>query len=282
MQQHLKTLLQATITQLVNTPSPRLDAELLLCQVLQTTRSHLYAWPHQIITERQQTDYQSLVQRRLQGEPIAYILGYKEFWSLPLYVTPATLIPRPETELLVELALTHLPKGQPMCIFDLGTGNGALALALAHERPDCSVIALDNTGMALAVAQFNAQHLGIHTVRFLYSDWYTALNGIKANVIVSNPPYVATTDPHLEQGDVRYEPRSALASGKDGLDDLRHLITYAPAYLEANGWLLVEHGYCQAEAVAALFKQQAYVNIMTHCDLAGQPRVTEGQRKYRE
>jgi release factor glutamine methyltransferase len=257
---------------------PRLEAEILLCHVLGVTRSYLFAWPEKFLTLNQYAQFQALLARRAQGEPIAYLTGHKAFWSLDLQVTENTLIPRPETELLVEQALARLPPDCRDLVIDLGTGSGAIALAIAQERPGCRVLATDKSAAALKVARANAQALGLHRVQFLNSDWWAALGDIKASLIVSNPPYVAVADPHLNQGDVRYEPRSALVGGSDGLADIRQLITQSFDHMVAQGWLLLEHGYDQAEAVRALFEQQAYESVMTYKDLAGLPRVTVGQK----
>jgi len=267
----IRTLLSKTSTNLL----PRLEIEILLCHVLGVTRSYLLAWSEKNLTAKQYSQFQTLLARRVQGEPIAYITGYKEFWSLYLQVTENTLIPRPETELLVEQALARL---SPDCrVIDLGTGSGAIALAIAHECPQCSVLATDKSIAALNVARANAQRLGLHQVQFLVSDWCSALGDIKAELIVSNPPYVAIADPHLK-GEVRYEPPCALVAGKDGLADIRRLVADSQSHLVPRGWLLLEHGYDQAEAVRALFEQHAYEAITTYQDLAGLPRVTVGQK----
>ncbi|MDM8563262.1 peptide chain release factor N(5)-glutamine methyltransferase, partial [Candidatus Marithioploca araucensis] len=253
---------------------PRLDAEILLCYVLGVTRSYLYAWSDKILTPNQYAQFQALLTRRAQGEPIAYITGRKEFWSLDLQVTENTLIPRPETELLVEQALARLSPESQAEVIDLGTGSGAIALAIAQERPFCRILATDNSMAALKVARANAQNLGIQQVAFLMSDWWAALGEIKATLIVSNPPYIAKDDPHLTG--VKVEPRRALVAGVDGLADIRQLIAGAISHLEIGGWLLLEHGYDQAEAVRKLFIQQGYESVTTYKDLAGLPRVTVG------
>jgi len=256
---------------------PRLDVEILLCHILGVTRSYLLAWPEKILTAKQYSQFQTLLARRVQGEPIAYITGHKEFWSLDLQINKNTLIPRPETELLVEQALARLSPDCRALVIDLGTGSGAIALAIAHERSQCNVLATDKSIAALNVARDNAQSLGLHRVQFLISDWCSGLGDIKAELIVSNPPYVAIADPHLK-GDVRYEPLCALVAGKDGLADIRRLIAFSQSHLVPQGWLLLEHGYDQAEAVGVLFKQHAYESITTYQDLAGFSRVTVGQK----
>lgn len=257
----------------------RLDAEILLSHVLGVARSYLYAWPEQVLTPAQIDHYQKLMMRRIAGEPLAYVTGHKEFWSLDLLVNPSTLIPRPETELLVEQALARLPVTSSAHILDLGTGCGAIALAIAHERPRCQVLATDCHLHALAVAQHNAQRLGIHNVVFLLSDWFAQLDGFSVNLIVSNPPYLADDDPHLQQANIRHEPQHALIAGTDGLAVIQHLVAQAQDYLEPGGWLIIEQGYQQAAAVQRLFRKQAYTAITTYFDLAGHSRVTVGQKK---
>lgn len=270
------TLSQA-IGKLPHSNSPRLDAEILLSQILGVARSYLLAWPEKILTANQNAQFQALLTRRAQGEPIAYLTCQKEFWSLDLQVDENTLIPRPETELLVEQTFIRLPLDSRTLVIDLGTGSGAIALAIAQERPQCRVLATDKSSAALKVARANAQNLGLHQVEFLISDWWAALGDIKAGLIVSNPPYVAAADPHLNQSDVQYEPRSALVAGEDGLADIRLLVAQSISHLQPGGWLLLEHGYNQAEAVRKLFEQ--YAAVITYNDLAGLPRVTVGQKR---
>jgi release factor glutamine methyltransferase len=224
-----------------HTDTAGLDAELLLCRVLDCNRAYLHTWPERSLDESQEAGFRELVHRRAVGEPVAYLLGEAEFWSLPLAVTEHTLIPRPETELLVETALGLIPEDAQWTIVDLGTGSGAIALALASERPACRVHAVEASAEALAVARENAARLGL-AVQFHPGNWLEPLAGMRFELIVSNPPYVAADDPHLAQGDVRHEPRSALASGTDGLDDIRHIVAAAKPHLVAGGWLLIEHG----------------------------------------
>ena len=278
MSSSLHTALTEATLQLPNSDSPRLDAEVLLMNVLGVTRSYLLTWPEKMLTANQYAQFQALLARRTQDEPIAYLTGHKEFWSLELQVTENTFIPRPETELLVEQALARLPIDGEALVIDLGTGSGAIALAIAAEQPQCRVLATDKSTAALKVAQANAQRLGLHQVEFSQSDWWAALGEIKATLIVSNPPYVAVNDPHLSQGDVQYEPRSALVAGVDGLADIGQLIAQSVFHLVAEGWLLLEHGYNQAAGVQALFEQYGYKAVKTYNDLAGLPRVTVGQK----
>ncbi|RKZ46295.1 MAG: peptide chain release factor N(5)-glutamine methyltransferase [Candidatus Parabeggiatoa sp. nov. 3] len=275
----LNTLLLKAVKKLSHSDTKHLDAAILLCHVLDVSRSYLYAWPEKILTAKQIAQLEALLTRRIQGEPIAYITGHKAFWSLDLQVTEKTLIPRPETELLVEQALARLPLFETGQVIDLGTGSGAIALAIAKERPKIKMLATDHDTAALMVAQNNAQRLGLHQVKFLISDWYTRLGDIKATLIVSNPPYIAADDPHLSLGDVQYEPRSALIGGEDGLSAIRTIIAQSFSHLLIGGWLLLEQGYDQTEQVQALFKQYHYDNITTYSDLAGLPRVLCGQKR---
>ncbi len=309
----------------------RSEVQCLLQHVLVATRGWLLARPEHRLSEAEQTRYDKLLLCRLRGEPIAYLLGEREFFGLNFKVTPATLIPRSETELLVELALQRIPeklpssqpspacaRGSKFRVLDLGTGSGAIALSIAHSRPDVEVLACDNSAAALDVARENAQRLGIANVAFMHSDWYGALFQFhfesetrrrqasdedstfrtarsergsqrsvtdemeleldvqRFNLIVSNPPYVAATDPHLAQGDLRFEPSSALASGDDGLRDTRHIVAHVQAHLEPGGWLLLEHGYDQAAQVRQLLHQAGLVEVFSAHDLAGIERVSGG------
>ncbi|MCG3758407.1 peptide chain release factor N(5)-glutamine methyltransferase [Vibrio cincinnatiensis] len=254
--------------------SPSLDAAVLLCHVLQKPRSYLLTWPEKILTAEQQTEFDTLLTRRLSGEPVAYIIGEREFWSLPLKVSPSTLIPRPDTERLVELALEKAEQ-IPGDILDLGTGTGAIALALALELPARHVFGVDLRHEAQQLAIENSQRLQITNVTFLQGSWFTPLvEGIKFALIVSNPPYIEESDPHLEQGDVRFEPKSALVAEDNGLADIKYIAQTAREYLLAEGWLLFEHGYEQATAVQTILKELGYQAITTEQDYAGNDRVT--------
>ncbi|WML91118.1 peptide chain release factor N(5)-glutamine methyltransferase [Thiothrix lacustris] len=255
--------------------SARADAEILLAHCLQKSRTYLFAYPETAVDSLTEASFRELLAERLRGVPIAHLTGQREFWTLNLKVTPDTLIPRPETELLVETALELGNSSRH--ILDLGTGTGAIALAIASERPDVQVTACDFSAAALAVAQENAQVNSIHNVHFIQSDWFSALPAQRFDMIVSNPPYIEADDPHLAQGDVRFEPLTALASGQDGLDDIRHLIQTAPQWLVNGGWLLLEHGYNQGKAVTALLQTTGFQQV--HClpDLAGNDRVSLGQ-----
>ena len=255
----------------------RADAEVLLLHVLGQSRSWLYAHADDAVDMAVQTAYEALVARRAAGEPVAYLTGRRGFWTLELEVTPATLIPRPETELLVELALERLPRDAACRVADLGTGSGAIALALASERPRVQVVATDASADALAVARRNALRLGIANVRFAQGDWLAPLAGERYDLIVSNPPYIEAADPHLAQGDLRYEPATALASGADGLDDIRRIVAAAPTHLEPGGWLLFEHGWHQGEVARALLRATGYAQVFTAQDLEARDRVSGGR-----
>ena len=329
--------LRLTTALALDSSGARIEVQSLLQHVLKTSRAWLLAHPEHCLNNSAQAHYAALLQRRLCGEPIAYMLGEREFFGLMFKVTPDVLIPRPETELLVELALercgrvaapppgTHRPpscggipspsatllplpgklpllnplpqageeaneKGNSLilagegqgrgCAFrvlDLGTGSGAIALAIAHARPDSQVLACDASSAALEVARENAQLLGIANTTFVQSDWFSALDAQRFDMIVSNPPYIAADDPHLQCGDVCFEPPSALASGDDGLHDIRHIISQAKIHLDRGGWLLLEHGYDQAAQARELLQQNGFDEIFTACDLAGIERVSGGR-----
>lgn len=253
-------------------PSAKRDAELLLGHVLQAPRGRLLAFPEQTLTPDQISALEMLIERRREGEPVAYLTGQQEFWSLPLQVTADVLVPRPETELIVELVLA-LPQ-KPQQILDLGTGSGALALAIASELPDAQVLAIDQSLAALAVAEGNARRLQIANVAFETGDWLSGCGNARFDLIVSNPPYIAEGDAHLQGDGVRHEPRAALASGVDGLDALRRIIADAPAHLQPGGRLLLEHGADQGAAVRALLQQAQLGEVRTHQDYAGLDRVS--------
>lgn len=256
----------------------RVDAELLLLHVVQQSRSWLFVHADDTLDTDVQTAYAALVERRAAGEPVAYVTGRRGFWSLELEVTPATLIPRPETELLVELALQRLPRDFGGAVADLGTGSGAIALALARERPRARVMATDASVAALEVARRNAQRHAIDNVCFVHGDWLAPLAEQRFELIVSNPPYIEAADPHLAHGDLRYEPASALASGADGLDDIRRIVDDAHAHLQPAGWLLFEHGWNQGDAARGLLETAGYVDVFTAQDLEQRDRVSGGRK----
>lgn len=276
---NIAELLRAARARLADTSdTPTADAEILLAYTLAVPRSYLYTWPERSPGVAESQRFAELLARRRCGEPVAYLVGRREFWSLDLAITPAVLIPRPETERLVELALERLPPAPPCRVADLGTGSGAIALALASARPAARVIATDVSREALAVAQDNARRLDIDNVEFRLGDWCAALGGDRVQMIVSNPPYVAQDDPHLYQGDVRFEPRLALQAGADGLAAFRRIIVQAVACLETGGWLLLEHGVDQGDAVAALLQGAGFAAVSDERDAGGRPRVACGRR----
>ncbi|WP_429106419.1 peptide chain release factor N(5)-glutamine methyltransferase [Aeromonas allosaccharophila] len=268
------------MTVLAEGESPRADADVLLCHLLDCRRSYLMTWPERELDAAQQATLQEWLARRLNGEPIAHLVGEREFWSLPLKVSPATLIPRPDTEVLVEQALTRIPQG-PCAVLDLGTGTGAIALALKSERPEVDVWAVDRMADAAALARENSAALGL-PIEVRDGSWFEPLGEPDRDktprfaVIVSNPPYIDGADPHLEQGDVRFEPRSALVADDAGLADIRHIVAHAPAYLLTDGWLLLEHGWAQGEAVRQLLRDGGYREVATVRDYGDNDRVTLG------
>lgn len=255
----------------------RLEAEVLLAHALGWSRTRLHTWPDNTADRDVCERYRASIRRRANGEPIAYITGTREFWSLELSVSPATLIPRPETELLVELALARTPNHAAWEIADLGTGSGAIALVLASERPQCRITATDHSGAALKLAAANAQRHRIENIRFCQGDWWQPLAGSHFHIVVSNPPYIAEDDPHLVQGDLPHEPRSALASGADGLDAIRAITDRVTEHLKPHGWILLEHGYTQGAEVRHLLQQAGLSDVQTHRDLAGQERISVGR-----
>lgn len=273
----IRSLLELAVRRL-DPESARLDAEVLLAACLGKSRSYLHAWPEHDVDAATQDRFAAWIARRAGGEPVAYLTGMREFWSLPLAVTPDVLIPRPETETLVALALEKMPAHRALQIADLGTGSGAIALAIASERPACAVLAADTSAAALKVARGNAKRLGVANIRFVAGAWCAPLGGNRFDFILCNPPYVAAADPHLEAGDVRFEPRAALVAGPAGMDELARIIPCAYRNLCEGGWLLVEHGYDQGGKVTKLFAAEGYRDISDHTDDAGLSRVTLGRR----
>jgi release factor glutamine methyltransferase len=270
--------LRAAATELPG-PEARLEAELLLAHVLRCGRSWLFAHDGDAIAPADEAAFAALLARRVDGVPVAHLVGQRGFWKFDLAVTADTLVPRPETELLVELALARIPVDAACDVLDLGTGTGAVALALAHERPAARVLAVDASEAALEVARANAAAHDLQRVGFVRSDWFSALAGRRFDVIVGNPPYLAEDDPHLRRGGLRHEPRSALVAGADGLDDIRRILVDAQARTTPGGWLLLEHGMTQGAEVRALFHQAGWIEVATAPDLEQRDRVTLGRRE---
>ncbi len=272
---------QLSATLALDTSTARIEVQCLLQHALQVSRAYLIAHPEYVLSNSEQTKYSSLLQRRLRGEPLAYILGVREFFGLNFQVNAATLIPRADTELLVEKALQIIPKNTVsnlrvpnFNVLDLGTGSGAIALSIAHHHPHISVVAGDFSAGALQVARENARHLNLNNIIFTHSDWYAALGRQHFDLIVSNPPYIAADDPHLQIGDLRFEPSTALAAGADGLQAIRQIIAGAHAHLKPQGQLWLEHGYNQAASVRELLRQAGFKNIFSERDLAGIERIS--------
>ena len=257
--------------------SPLLDVELLLCHCLQKPRSYLRAWPEAQIPVDAEHGFQKLLRRRQRGEPVAYLTGERGFWSLDLTVNSATLIPRPETEMLVEKSLDLLADNAKASVLDLGTGSGAIALALAAERPQWRIAACDRESAAVALAETNRRRYMLHNVSIFQSDWFAEVDSQRFDLIVSNPPYIDPEDPHLQRGDLRFEPRSALVAGRQGLADIEHIIGTAGAFLHHRAWLLFEHGYNQAEAARSLLLRAGFSEVFTDRDLAGLDRISGGR-----
>ena len=253
--------------------SAKLDAQVLLLHILQKPRSYLFTWPEHVLSDEQQSQFNVFIQRRLKGEPVAHITGLREFWSLSLEVNATTLIPRPDTETLVEQAL-EVTVPATAKVLDLGTGTGAIALALGSEMPSWQITAVDRVSDAVALATRNQQRLAINNVHVKQSNWFSELHGEKFNLIVTNPPYIESSDIHLNQGDVRFEPLSALVADDCGMSDIKQIITQSRDYLSSNGYLLIEHGFEQGEAVRHFFEKMAFVNIKTVKDLGNNDRVT--------
>lgn len=277
---HLQLQARSSIAATLGLPDSeaRIEAQTLLRRALgHVSRAWLIAHENDFPAPAQLQAFSALLERRLAGEPVAYVLGEREFFGLTFFVSPEVLIPRPDTETLVEAALNHIPPDAEYNVLDLGTGSGAIAIAIAANRPRSKVVAVDRSQTALQVARNNADNLGTCNVAFKASHWFGALQGEKFDVIVGNPPYIAEGDPHLAQGDLRFEPASALASGADGLDDIRAIVGASWAHLTQGGRLLLEHGYDQAEHVAALLRAAGFSEVASLPDLAGVLRVTQGR-----
>ncbi|GAA4362926.1 peptide chain release factor N(5)-glutamine methyltransferase [Kangiella marina] len=276
MTKTVQEVLQWAVLELANTDNAKLDAEVLLAETLEQSRTWLKTWSDKPISEQQLAQFKAYIGRRQQGEPVAYIVGRQDFWTLSLKVTPATLIPRPETEHLVESVLSKAPHDQPLNIVDLGTGTGAIALAIASERPQCQVWAMDVSDEALAVAEHNRQQLQLENVTCRKGHWLRNWTGEGFDLIVSNPPYIEPNDPHLK--DLTYEPISALVADDDGLSDIKEITEQAMLHLKAGGWLMLEHGYNQGGVVRHILQTQGFACVETEADYAGLDRVTYGQK----
>lgn len=275
----IKILLAHAATTLTShSDSPLLDAEVLLAFVLDKPRTYLRAWCDNMLTDQQQADFAVLIEQRLQGTPVAYLTGTREFWSRDFKVTSDVLIPRPDTELLIELSLDLIPKNQAVKLIDLGTGSGIIAVTLAAERPAARVTAVDASLAALAVAEHNARHHQLANIEFYQSDWFGGVPPTLFDVVISNPPYIDPDDEHLRQGDVRFEPKNALIADNQGLGDIQMIADSARRYLKPAGHLLIEHGYGQQQQVQAIFNALHYDKVQSYRDLSGQPRVTHGQK----
>jgi release factor glutamine methyltransferase len=277
MSRSIKDVLKKAEQQLSHIDTARIDAELLLAFILGSQRESHYRDPDLILDEIQYADFQSLISRRSDQFPVAYLLGHREFWSLELVVNENTLIPRPETEILVETALGHIPKDSKLDVLDLGTGSGAIAIAIAKERPLCRVLAVDVCQKALSVAEHNAQFYNLNNIRFLESDLFNNIIEEKFDLILSNPPYVAENDTAFEEGEIRYEPRLALNGGYQGMRLINQLIPSAKKYLTGSAILILEHGYDQAEDVRRVFVGNNFVGVETRQDYAGHDRVSYGR-----
>lgn len=273
----IREWLAAAAARLKNSESARRDAEILLTFVTGKGRSWIRAFDETVLDDAQLATLDTLLARREKGEPVAYLTGKREFWSLALQVSPATLIPRPDTETLVERALEKMVAPQGLAL-DLGTGTGAIALALASERPGWQVIGVDRVGQAVSLAQHNGKTLAINNACFLLSNWFSGLHDRRFDLIVSNPPYIDAEDSHLTQGDVRFEPASALVADEQGLADIRHIVLHAAAHLHSGGWLLLEHGWQQADSVRQMLCAAGFVKVETCRDYGGNERITFGQR----
>jgi len=254
-----------------------LEADLLLCFVLNKPRTHLIAWPEAALSHDQLAQFLRFVEQRASGVPLAYLLGEKEFWGERFSVTADTLIPRPETELLVAAALEVLPSQAAFNVLDLGTGSGAIAVSIAKQRPHCYVVAVDFSDKALSIAKKNGQRQKLTNIEFVHSDWFSELTQTHYQVIVANPPYVSADDPHLVSGDIRFEPQAALVAEDHGLAALRHIIKQAGQYLDSGGWLMLEHGWDQGQNVQTLLTANHYQNVTLSEDLAGLDRMSMGQ-----
>lgn len=275
-----ESIKQASEILAASSDSARLDVEILLCQVLECNTAHLFAWPEKSLDSIQAQQFNQLIEQRLTGVPVAYLTGSKEFWSMNFKVTPDTLIPRPDTETLVEFVLDKFSDQTKLKMLDLGTGSGAIAIAIASERPNWEITATDISAEALVIAKENAECNQIKNIHFFQSNWFEQCNQQRFDIIISNPPYIAEHDEHLSQGDVRFEPSSALVSGETGMNDIEIITKQAEQHLNPNGWLVFEHGYNQKQAVYDCFNRNHFQKISQISDLSGQARLSAGS--YRQ
>ena len=259
-------------------PTAELDAQVLLCHVLQCNSAHLAAWPEKPLDEAQQRHFLQLLERRRQGHPVAHLTGQREFWSMDFMVDESTLIPRPETETLIEYVLEKHSHRSTLKLLDMGTGTGAIAIVLAKENPGWQVHACDLSSRAIQLAERNREKHGIDNLNLIQSDWFSDIDDTDYDIIISNPPYIDADDPHLSEGDVRFEPASALISANQGMKDIEHLCSHAKDHLKNESWLIVEHGYDQAERVADCFTRNGYREITQQQDLSGHTRMTAGRK----
>ncbi|NOQ87826.1 MAG: peptide chain release factor N(5)-glutamine methyltransferase [Gammaproteobacteria bacterium] len=273
-----QALQQASQALSETSPSAVLDAQVLLTHVLSCNTAHLAAWPEKDLSEEQISQYLQLIQQRKKGMPVAHLTGLREFWSLNFNVDDSTLIPRPETETLVEYILNKFGDKKNLKLLDMGTGTGAIAIALAREKPGWKIFASDIAEQALNLARQNSKRHQTSNTTFIHSDWFSDINDHDFDIIISNPPYIADDDPHLLEGDVRFEPQSALASGAEGMDDIDHICLHAKNHLVNNGWLIVEHGYNQKQLVSDCFAENGYTQIEQKKDLSDHTRMTAGKK----
>ncbi len=271
---NLKQALDLAIEQLNGNQGALLDSEVLLAHVLQKNRTYLRTWPEKELTSRQRQSFHELIDLRQQGQPVAYLTGLREFWSRPFIVSSSVLIPRPDTELLIEIILQKFSTNQPLSILDMGTGSGAIAVTLALELHCAQITAIDSSKAALNIAQQNAQQLGASNIKFIHSHWFNNIKPQTFDIIVSNPPYICSQDPHLTEGDVRFEPNGALVASQQGFNDIEHICNHAKAFLNAEGILLFEHGYQQGNQVQNLLELAGFKSIEPFQDIQGHTRAT--------
>lgn len=275
-----QALQQASQDLTESSPTARLDAQILLTHVLQCNTAHLAAWPEKVLNEEQTSQYLQLIQQRKKGLPVAYLTGSREFWSLNFAVNNSTLIPRPETETLIEYILDKFSDREKIKLLDMGTGTGAIAITIATEKPGWEIVASERVAEALKLARGNSNSHQTNNISFIQSNWFNNIKDNDFDIIVSNPPYIAKDDPHLQAGDVRFEPQSALSAGTAGMDDIQHLCLHAKNHLKNNAWLIIEHGYNQSQLVTACFAKNGFTQIEQKQDLSGHIRMTAGKKKF--